>query len=186
LSYGYNSNLAGSGGQSGLMTNSAKTVMAFEIKWSLAYVDRTPESTSSSSTTWSPVGNGGWLRNDYANLSGTAVDSTTSFCFANGIANYPRYATGAMGNTFTDANIPGSYPSAYDDADGRHFDGANYLMMDGHVKWFKGSQVSPGFSALAEGNTQTTSGLTSNGDLGGGGRSQGTSQSAFAVTFSRL
>jgi prepilin-type processing-associated H-X9-DG protein len=89
-----------------------------------------------------------------------------------------------MGNTFTDTNIPSSYPSAYDDADGRHFDGSNYLMMDGHVKWLKPSQVSPGFSATATSNGQSTT-IGSDGGISGG-NSQGTDNSARAVTFSRL
>ena len=30
---------------------------------------------------------------------------------------------------------------------GRHTDGANYLLSDGHVKWLKGAVVSPGYNA---------------------------------------
>ena len=32
--------------------------------------------------------------------------------------------------------------------DGRHFDGANYLLADGHVKWMLASKVNPGGAAV--------------------------------------
>ena len=67
----------------------------------------------------------------------------------------------------------------------RHFDGANYLMIDGHVKWFKGSSVSPGSVALAEscnqGNSPAVSDCPSNSPAG---MAMGTSGTGFAVTFS--
>ena len=67
----------------------------------------------------------------------------------------------------------------------RHFDGANYLMVDGHVKWFKGSSVSPGSVALAEscnqGNSPATADCPSTSPAG---MAMGTSGSGFAVTFS--
>ena len=34
----------------------------------------------------------------------------------------------------------------------RHFDGANYLLADGHVKWYKPDAVSAGAAALGETN----------------------------------
>jgi len=36
-----------------------------------------------------------------------------------------------------------------------HFDGSNFLAVDGHVKWLKPAQVSGGASALAPGNAQS-------------------------------
>lgn len=40
---------------------------------------------------------------------------------------------------------------------GRHFDGANYLLADGHVKWYLGQNVSGGVAAQASKNNQTGS-----------------------------
>ena len=37
---------------------------------------------------------------------------------------------------------------------GRHTDGANYLMVDGHAKWFRGSDVSTGWEAANVGSSQ--------------------------------
>jgi prepilin-type processing-associated H-X9-DG protein len=34
--------------------------------------------------------------------------------------------------------------SASENETGRHLEGSNFLMADGHVKWFRGSQVSSG------------------------------------------
>jgi len=66
------------------------------------------------------------------------------------------YATGIMGGrttgtVVTDPNAADSqslgeggdfqYPT------GRHLDGSNFLMVDGHVKWYQGAQVSPGNAA---------------------------------------
>ena len=39
---------------------------------------------------------------------------------------------------------------------GRHSDGSNYLLCDGHVKWYRGSQVSSGFSAFHSTDPQDT------------------------------
>ena len=68
----------------------------------------------------------------------------------------------------------------------RHFDGANYLMIDGHVKWFKGSSVSPGSVAMAESCNQ--GGVPAVADCNGGaanaGMAAGTGSSTYAVTFS--
>lgn len=38
--------------------------------------------------------------------------------------------------------------------DPRHFEGANYLLADGHVKYYLPSQVSPGFTAASPGAAQ--------------------------------
>jgi prepilin-type N-terminal cleavage/methylation domain-containing protein/prepilin-type processing-associated H-X9-DG protein len=66
---------------------------------------------------------------------------------------------------------------------GRHTDGANYMMTDGHVKWFRGSQVSGGSVALAEDCNQWGSPALP--DCGSNpGMAAGTGSSQFAVTFS--
>lgn len=65
----------------------------------------------------------------------------------------------------------------YTDGDqfGRHSDGANYLLADGHVKWFLGSSVSPGENAASANAAQVH---------GTWGTAAGTNDPTYAVTFS--
>ena len=66
---------------------------------------------------------------------------------------------------------------------GRHTDGSCYMMADGHVKWFRGSQVSGGSVALAEDCNQW--GSPAMPDCGANtDMAAGTGSSQFAVTFS--
>jgi prepilin-type N-terminal cleavage/methylation domain-containing protein/prepilin-type processing-associated H-X9-DG protein len=53
------------------------------------------------------------------------------------------FATGYMGGRGTFTNPYGQFPSP----EGRHSKGANYLFVDGHVKWLVGDQVSNGTTA---------------------------------------
>ena len=102
----------------------------------------------------SPVSAGVWT----VPLSGTA---------------YNR-ATGAWPNVSSGWNSP--YAGTP-----RHFDGANYLLADGHVKWYKPDAVSAGEMALSE---------TSHHGQGGGyaagtsGAWAATGTSSPAITFS--
>lgn len=52
--------------------------------------------------------------------------------------NGSSYATGYLGGRRPD-------PGVFESANGRHSDGSNYLLADGHVKWLRGSQVSSGW-----------------------------------------
>jgi prepilin-type N-terminal cleavage/methylation domain-containing protein/prepilin-type processing-associated H-X9-DG protein len=53
-------------------------------------------------------------------------------------------ANGGPGNGVGMGNPPRM--SSYWFKDGRHSDGSNFLLGDGHVKWLRAIQVSPGFS----------------------------------------
>ena len=76
----------------------------------------------------------------------------------------------------------GNYPNAGAQPP-RHFDGANYLMIDGHVKWFKGAAVSPGSVATAESCNQSGNPATADCPANPG-MAAGTGSSQYAVTFS--
>ena len=69
---------------------------------------------------------------------------------------------------------------------GRHSDNSNWLMCDGHVKWLRGSAVSPGTNADKPTDQQGKS--ASGGGLGGGGfNACGTaalSSGSFSATLS--
>jgi prepilin-type N-terminal cleavage/methylation domain-containing protein/prepilin-type processing-associated H-X9-DG protein len=98
------------------------------------------------------------------------------------------YATGFMGGRggTLAANSNQTDATGADDggaglfqyATGRHLDGSNFLMADGHVKWLKGDAVSTGYGAINSSDAQD--------DLIQG-HAEGTEYSgagAHAVTFS--
>ena len=65
---------------------------------------------------------------------------------------------------------------------GRHTDGANYALADGHVKWFKGPAVSPGYS---NNNPDCDQGKKDAGCAGTQGDiAAGTNSGKFAATWS--
>lgn len=64
----------------------------------------------------------------------------------------------------------------YDD-EGRHMDGANYLLADGHVKWYPPAQVSPGRDASTPNSLQSTTPSASM-------RAEGTAVNSRAITMS--
>jgi prepilin-type N-terminal cleavage/methylation domain-containing protein/prepilin-type processing-associated H-X9-DG protein len=155
-SYGLNSNLAGTstGGNLASITSAAKTVLLFEVVNDAVDLSDTQEGTSAVTNPGpvtgnaaapfpgsgvSPAGDGlnYVLAKPYFN---SAIGGST-----NG-AGPAQYVTGALGS-----NTIGSSFAA---ATGRHNDGSNYLLGDGHAKWLRGAAVSPGPDALAESNVQ--------------------------------
>jgi len=95
--------------------------------------------------------------------------------------SYTNWSTGLIGNPASDpavsANCQGgcNYDGTF--STGRHLEGSNYLMMDGHVKWLKGTAVSPGWNATSSTNGQTQAGSFFP-------VAAGTDAPGFAVTFS--
>ncbi len=63
----------------------------------------------------------------------------------------------------------------------RHTDNANYLMADGHVKWLRGTSVSPGLNATDPNNDQSAPTVSST--AAGTSRTTG-AYGTYAVTFS--
>ncbi len=128
----------------------ARTVLLFEVANSGGF-DITLPATNPGSDNYVPYfggsaagnGNGGAYDPGGYNAQPSAGTPQDGFI---------KYATGFM-NGVTATN-QGSYLSAK----GRHTEGSNYLMVDGHAKWLRGSQVSPGYNAASETATQTTGG----------------------------
>ncbi len=118
--------------------------------------------------------------------SGSVVSSVTNGADNGATINiYPFNTGNGTGGNATTGALGGRTISNAANVAPRHFDGANYLMVDGHVKWFKGSSVSPGSVALAEvcnqGNSPAVTGCPTNSPAG---MAMGTGGSGFAVTFS--
>jgi len=126
-----------------------------------------------------PSGMGGAL-GIHATLDSSANSS-------NHAAPQIQYAAGDIGGAWS-----GATPSDYTGAAGRHTGGANYLMSDGHAKWFQPASVSGGPTApAADCNPafNNNSG-TQPSDCGGGNPfgwhtfAAGTGNSNYGATFS--
>ena len=111
------------------MNAPASTVLLFEISNGPVF-DLTNQLENQS-----PWGNGWDGGNNIAAGTGTGVGGTPT--------NISLYATGFMAGGSAAAGGATCFPSPT----GRHTDGANYLMNDGHVKWLRGVAVSPGLAA---------------------------------------
>jgi prepilin-type N-terminal cleavage/methylation domain-containing protein/prepilin-type processing-associated H-X9-DG protein len=59
----------------------------------------------------------------------------------------------------------------------RHTEGSNFLALDGHAKWLRGTAVSPGLNAATPTDTEQT---------GGYGAAAGTGNSSYVMTFSKI
>ena len=58
----------------------------------------------------------------------------------------PVYATGDLGITPGGTTANNLNVGTFSNANGLHTGGANYLLADGHAKWFRGRSVSSGAS----------------------------------------
>ncbi len=152
ISYGYNAAIASSSGTNGVggaisqFNSPAKTVILFEVTGVTA---------------------------DPTNPS--EIHSVGDFCaYGDGLNYYspipPNYKPGKPVT-----GVLGNYAANFFSLPGLHTGGSNYLLADGHVKWLRGSAVSPGVGAVAANNPQGT---------GGGDKAAGTQDSTYVVTFS--
>ncbi len=140
----------------------ASTVLLFEVGSSKVF------DVTSPAETLSPWGDGWDGGNNIASGTGTGVGGAPT--------NISLYATGLMSGGSAGAGGATCFPTT-----GRHTDGSNFLMNDGHVKWFRGAAVSPGLAAPTATSTQSGNNGPYNADgtgaLGTTGR---------AVTFSPI
>ena len=180
VSYGYNLNLGfiSTGGINGRLpafTSTAKTVMVFETSG-------TPGAPTSA-----PNFLGDWDGSITQSVAGNGLQNRL---FGSSGGGRGWYATGILGGrAVASANlVPPKFPvtvstlgvGGFDAPAGRHMEGANYLMADGHVKWYRGTAVSSGIPAL---DTADAQGPDSDGN---NARSAGTDNARFAVTFSPM
>ena len=163
-SYGYNRSLspdaygikANNGNALASLNAPANIVLLFEVVGSTANVNDTPGTKS-----WDNVTFG--LDND--SFSGDGGDNN-GFAQDTGSGNYD---TGQLGGHTLVSN--GSK-----NLTGRHTDGSNFLMTDGHVKWLRGTAVSSGSPAANATDAQGVSDNTNS--------AAGTGVSGYVVTFS--
>jgi prepilin-type N-terminal cleavage/methylation domain-containing protein/prepilin-type processing-associated H-X9-DG protein len=163
----------------------ASTILLFEVTNSTNYnvddetnpnADAPPLQGTFGTCGGSPAGNGlggSYLPNGYngQNAAGTPTDG------------YVKYATGYPNGDSADL---GSFISPV----GRHQNGANYVMADGHAKWLQGGSVSAGIDAVTPTSSQgnyTTDGenqATNNGVAAGTAGTFADGKTAPAATYS--
>ncbi len=140
----------------------ASTVLLLEVGNSLVFDVTNPAESGS------PYADGFDGTNNIAGGTGTGVGGNP--------ANTTLYVTGILGGGVAATGGATCYGST-----GRHTDGANYLLNDGHVKWLRGASVSPGLAAPTPTSTQSGNNNPYNSDgtgaLGTTGR---------AITFSPI
>jgi prepilin-type N-terminal cleavage/methylation domain-containing protein/prepilin-type processing-associated H-X9-DG protein len=134
--------------------------------------------------------------NDVVSSVSNGDESGSLYPFGNGgnpnPTNYGQggqMTTGCLGGRDCTAEVgtdPPNHDEGFQALTGRHTDGSNYMMLDCHAKWFRGSSVSGGMTALAQDCNQD--GIPAVADCNGGNpnpdMSEGTQGSHFAVTFS--
>jgi prepilin-type N-terminal cleavage/methylation domain-containing protein/prepilin-type processing-associated H-X9-DG protein len=172
ISYGFNSNLAGNGTSGTLSSigSGPATVALFEVQGANADVLSGGEGTAAGAANpnlnkESPAGNGlnPVLGNQFAggiSATGTAVKYTTGY-----IDNQNVACTVALNNC----------PNFASDT-GRHTQGANYLLGDGHAKFLRPAQVSGGFNAPN----------ANSGQVPANGTAEGSSVGKHTATFSAI
>jgi prepilin-type N-terminal cleavage/methylation domain-containing protein/prepilin-type processing-associated H-X9-DG protein len=160
LSYGYNRNLTtGAYGASGnalaALNAPAKTVLLFEIVGHNANISNVAGIVSHDGTV-------GLDTDSYSSEGGDNSGNGQADAYTG------QDDTGQMGGrTVSDGS---KNPT------GRHTDGSNFLLTDGHAKWLRGSAVSDGDSPTDPNSAQ--------GAFDGGNGAAGTNVSTFVATFS--
>jgi prepilin-type N-terminal cleavage/methylation domain-containing protein/prepilin-type processing-associated H-X9-DG protein len=155
------------------MNAPSKTILIFEIQGSEADVADPLETDGPPNTC---VGAG--IANFYCRGSTAAA--------ADAQATVEKLATGYLGGNAYGGSFGGSgctvgagfKKDCLVDATGRHLEGANYAFCDGHVKWLKGSSVSPGARAASPLAAQNGSSSPPT--------AAGTQNDAFLATFSNI
>lgn len=148
VSYGYNHNIPFSAGGSAPhnhvaeMNQTSRTVLAFEIRRCLSDVSDPDDNKTYS----------GALGGSYGASLYTPINYTYVLCWQCSGESGERVAfhTGApFGRSAVD------YGDDISQGGGPHFEGSNFLLADGHVKWLKGTQVSGGDTAVSSTSNQT-------------------------------
>ncbi len=169
-SYGFNSDIADFANSSLSQINApANTVMMFEITKKTIDIDLSINN------------NGGYPQDAGAAGIGYAGDGRAKFA-----GSAWHYATGYLGGQNPTATPGGNISDFDNQLTGRHTDGSNFLMTDGHVKWLRPNQVSPGPSAKQAGDAQAANSISYGNGPDNFPSAAGTGNSGYVTTFSTL
>ncbi len=185
ISYGFNTWLSGAqnAGNLGKQTAPAKTILLFETTG--VVVDVTHDCNT--------PGSGGdsdpKLLNVTGSVAGNEIDGGGAGWVDQPGGLYPpqntaQYATGITGNPPRDKNnVSNQRYLAFNQKwpTGIHSGGSNYAMADGHVKYLKGNQVSPGGQ---NNNANCDQDFNNNPCAPANGTAAGTNSSTVVATWS--
>jgi prepilin-type N-terminal cleavage/methylation domain-containing protein/prepilin-type processing-associated H-X9-DG protein len=174
VSYGFNVNLVvgaalnpitapTSGIPLSKLTATDSTVLLFEVSGVTTNVTDPAEG-------WDGGGDNG----EYLSASGNGLDHRLYAHWDSTTGNDNLYATGILGGRPTVPN--GQFQPAF----GRHSQGSNYLLTDGHARWLAGSDVSSGLNAATPDDPQ---GASWSGYAAAG---TGADSPPFSATFSAI
>jgi len=152
ISYAYNENIARAGGSFLKAADPKAMVLVFEVAGDYADLSKPDEGSKAGTAPLSASGDG--------------TDGSLHAGSLTGIV----YATGYLGK-----RPHASTATQFTSPTGRHTDGANYMLGDGHVRWLMGNNASSGLSAIHPKDFQT-GGIV--------GRAAGTENGEFQATFS--
>ena len=115
---------------------------------------------------------------DVVESGGSSAQHSPSTDNLGNLYNGGKLVTGYMGGAQAQAfyKTSGFLSIGGDPNQGIHLGGSNFLMADGHVKWFRGSQVSPGLVNTSPTNPQGTPSTAA----------AGTATTQFQVTMSPI
>ena len=166
VSYGFNSNLAGEAktGTLASVAAPATTVMLFEVTNSNADLNSLNEG----------VGNGN------PNPNGDTLSAAGNGLVEPGAPTTLYYTYNAVVGPIAPPQLATGYidgiPNTSKQKDGRHVEGSNYLLGDGHEKWHRPSAVSPGSNADSKNDKEGIH----------GDNAEGTAYGQHAATFSAI
>jgi prepilin-type processing-associated H-X9-DG protein len=139
------------------LTSPARTVIIYEVVGNNANYSLTLPNWISSGPPYGDIVNEGtYFVGESPGGDGVLGTASTSQPIGGGqfLGGGPlRYATGPMIYSFQAGGEPVS-ASFSDPVNGLHLGGSNFIMADGHSKWFKPSQVSAGSSAATTGSCE--------------------------------
>ncbi|HEX9996194.1 MAG TPA: DUF1559 domain-containing protein [Abditibacterium sp.] len=196
LTYGYNTNIPakflysgrkmGADATMSALTSPPSTVLVFEASGRAGrFVDVEMEYNAQFTRNGgegSMAGNG-MVQRLWNDDSFTANSSYGTGCMGRRIANcsFSNPASPTTGMTDQNHSNNGGYGGGYFEP-GRHLEGSNFLLADGHVKWYNPSNVSTGYIATNPTDAQVVTTGDHRTNFAQGAQYAG--PDAFAVTFS--
>jgi prepilin-type N-terminal cleavage/methylation domain-containing protein/prepilin-type processing-associated H-X9-DG protein len=188
VSYGFNGNAAGTNLHDFLAVS--QTVLLFEVTGAVAQISNVTEGTQGytvapPTASMSAAGDGSDIM--ICNITGFVrqANGQTVIQVSTVVNPTIKYDTGALGNRWMPNATPNQKPAWFAGQIGRHSGGSNFLLADGHAKFFLPSKVSSGnFASASDCRQGNLSNQPSDCKNGQSGDAAGTANAEFAATFS--